>query len=105
MDKNDVKIYSTPEGDSFTTTSTDAFDCHLFWTHLVDENSDPHPWHFKELVNAAKNIGYESYMFSEIVFYVVDATTGRPVDNEGYYPMPPEDKSNDFGHEPDKLRN
>ena len=78
-----------------------------YLTHLVDDKGQPHPLDprgiLKRLVDRARKMGYEPYMFSEIEFYLVDASTGEPVDQAGYCSMPPQDKSHDFRQELGKL--
>ncbi|KAL0237180.1 hypothetical protein PCE1_000577 [Barthelona sp. PCE] len=44
-----------------------------------------------EQVKRCRQLGYESTMFSELEFFLLDPETGRPVDNSGYMDIPPAD--------------
>ena len=44
-------------------------------------------------------MGYEPSMLGELEFYIVDAKTGKPIDQAGYCSLPPDDLAYDFRHE------
>ena len=101
VEKSDLRV--VPEEETYQTIRIGDFVHHRFLAHLVDDKGKPHPRDprgiLKRLVEKANHMGFEPYMFSEIEFYIVDESTGKPVDSAGYCSLPPVDKSYDFRHE------
>lgn len=108
VEKSDLRII--PEPETYLSLQLEGgpnnkppFVHHRFMAHLVDEDGKPHPRDprgiLQRMVEKARSHGFEPYMFSEIEFYVVDASTGKPVDSAGYCSLPPNDASYDFRHE------
>jgi len=90
----------------------DDFVQHRFWAHAmaVDEETKketPYPLDPRNIlqkqVDKARSLGYEPYMFSEIEFYLVDATTGKPIDDATYCSLPPDDASWKFRRDLGRL--
>jgi glutamine synthetase len=104
VDKSDLKVM--PEKDSFLHIEIGDFVHDRFLAKLVDNEGNPHPMDprgiFSKLIDKARKMGFEPYMFSEIEFYIVDKF-GKPVDQAQYCSLPPEDKSYDFRHELGEL--
>lgn len=104
VEKSDLKVM--PEKDSFLHIEIGDFVHDRFLGKLVDNEGNPHPMDprgiFSKLIDKARKMGFEPYMFSEIEFYIVDKD-GKPADNAEYCSLPPEDKSYDFRHELGEL--
>jgi len=100
VEKSDLKVM--PEPDSFKTIKIGDFVHHRYLAHLLDDNGKPHPMDprgiFQRVIDKARKMGFEPYMFSEIEFYIVDKD-GKPADQATYCSLPPKDKSYDFRQE------
>lgn len=105
VEKSDLHI--VPEKNTFLTIKIDNFVHHRLLCHAENDKGEPHPRDprgiLKKLVDKAHTMGYEPYMFSEIEFFIVNASDGKPADNAGYCSLPPADKSYEFRQELGKL--
>lgn len=81
VDKSDLKVM--PEKESFLHFQIGDFVHDRYLCHLLDNEGKPHDMDprgiFQNLIEKARKMGFEPYMFSEVDFYIVNED-GTPVD-------------------------